>query len=419
LGLLERTLRTIQAAGIEKAVVVVGHDADRVGRLAMTAMPGRVEVVRAEGWEAGNGDSLAAAEYAVGDERLLLLLMSDHLFGADAMEQLLCVRAPAALVEPHPGQDVLAEGTRVVVADGCAVAFGKELESVTVDCGAFLVPSDIFDCQRAAAADGDHTVAGALTRLAARQPVLAVGLASGSWWVDVDTPADLARARSQLRRSLVKPGDGPISRLLNRQLSSRISMALAALRIAPDLVTVFVFLVAVLAALALGTGHGILGGLLAQLSSVLDGVDGELARLQFRASSRGAVLDAVLDRVADAAILTALGVWAQSSHLPTWALLVLTGAAVSGSFLSMALKDRAAALGLPPFPERTFGWLLGGRDARLLLIAVCAILGQPVLALIAVTVTSWLAAGARLCFVWWRPAPRGSEADTAVSSRQR
>ncbi|HKA10378.1 MAG TPA: NTP transferase domain-containing protein [Candidatus Dormibacteraeota bacterium] len=419
LGILERTLRMIQAAGIEKAVVVVGHDADRVGRLATTAMPGRVEVVPAEGWEAGNGDSLAAAEYAVRDEGLLLLLMSDHLFGADAIEQLLCVRAPAALVDPHPSPDVLAEGTRVVVADGCAVAFGKELESATVDCGAFLVPRDIFDCQRAAAADGDHTVAGALTRLAARQPVLAVGLAGGSWWVDVDTPADLVRARGQLRRSLVKPGDGPISRLLNRQLSSRISMALAALRIAPDLVTVFVFLIAVLAALALGTSHGILGGLLAQLSSVLDGVDGELARLQFRASSRGAVLDAVLDRVADAAILTALGVWAQSSHLPTSALLVLTGAAVSGSFLSMALKDRAAALGLPPFPERTFGWLLGGRDGRLLLIAVCAILGQPVLALTAVAVTSWLAAAARLCFVWWRPASVRSEANTAVSSRQR
>ena len=417
LGLLERTLRTIQAAGIEKAVVVVGHDADRVGRLATTAMPGRVEVVHAEGWEAGNGDSLAAAEYAVQDEQLCLLLMADHLFGADAIEQLLCVRAPAALVDPRPSPEVLDEGTRVVVADSCAVAFGKGLESATVDCGAFLVPREIFDCQRVAAAEGDHTVAGALTRLAAQRPVLAVGLASDSWWVDIDTPADLARARSRLRRSLIKPGDGPISRLLNRQLSSRISMALAPLGIAPDLVTVFVFLIALLAAVGLGTGHGILGGLLAQVSSVLDGVDGELARLQFRTSSRGAVLDAVLDRVVDAAILIGLAVWAQSDHLPTWVLLVLTGTAVAGSFLSMALKDRVAALGLPPFPERTFGWLLGGRDGRLLMIAVCAILGQPALALMAVTATSWLAAGARLCFVWRQPSDR-SETNSAVRSSQ-
>ena len=418
LSLLERTLRTIQAAGIEKAVVVVGHDRDRVGRLAAAAMPGRVEVVRAECWEAGNGDSLAAAEYAVQDEPLFLLLMSDHLFGTSAIEQLLRVGAPAALIDPHPSPEVLAEGTRAVITDGFAVAFGKELESDSVDCGAFLVPRDIFDRQRTAAAEGDHSVAGALTRLAAQEPVLAVRLASDSWWVDVDTPGDLVRARRQLRRSLIKPSDGPVSRLVNRPLSIRISMALAALRIAPDLVTVSVFLLALLAAFGLGTGHGVVGGLLAQLSSVLDGVDGELARLQFRATSRGAVLDAVLDRVADAAILTALGVWAQASHLPTWALLVLTGAAVSGSFLSMALKDRAAALGLPPFPERTFGWLLGGRDGRLLLIAVCAILGQPVLALMAVTVTSGLAAGSRLCFVFWRPPSRGSDANATDRAGQ-
>jgi hypothetical protein len=34
----------------------------------------------------------------------------------------------------------------------------------------------------------------------------------------------------------------------------------------------------------------------------------------------------------------------------------------------MASKDRAAALGLPPAPERALGWLLGGRDGRLLLV---------------------------------------------------
>src|SRR5262249_16089309 len=158
LGLLERTLRSIQAAGIEKAVVVVGHDGDRVGRLATSAMPGRVEVVHAERWEAGNGDSLAAAEYAVQDEPLFLQLMSDHLFGTNAIEQLLCVRAPEALIDQHPSPDVLAEGTRVVVDAGVAVAFGKELESSLVDCGAFLMPRDVFDCQRAAAAEGDHTV---------------------------------------------------------------------------------------------------------------------------------------------------------------------------------------------------------------------------------------------------------------------
>jgi hypothetical protein len=53
----------------------------------------------------------------------------------------------------------------------------------------------------------------------------------------------------------------------------------------------------------------------------------------------------------------------------------------------MASKDRAAALGLLPAPERALGWVLGGRDGRLLLIAAGAVLGAPVAALAAVTTT--------------------------------
>jgi hypothetical protein len=58
----------------------------------------------------------------------------------------------------------------------------------------------------------------------------------------------------------------------------------------------------------------------------------------------------------------------------------------------MASKDRAAALGLPPAPERALGWLLGGRDGRLLLVAVGAILD----ALAAVTAASALSLGLRV-----------------------
>jgi hypothetical protein len=66
----------------------------------------------------------------------------------------------------------------------------------------------------------------------------------------------------------------------------------------------------------------------------------------------------------------------------------------------MASKDRAAALvGLPPAPERALGWLLGGRDGRLLLVAVGAVLGAPVAALAAVTATSALSLGLRVGFV--------------------
>jgi phosphatidylglycerophosphate synthase len=128
-----------------------------------------------------------------------------------------------------------------------------------------------------------------------------------------------------------------------------------------------------------------------------------VARLQLRGGPRGALLDGVLDRVGDAAVLAGLGLWALEGHAPR-TVLVLTVAATAGALLSMASKDRAAALGLPPAPERALGWLLGGRDGRLLLVAVGALLGAPVAALAAVTATSAVSLGLRVAFLRRPPA---------------
>ena len=83
---------------------------------------------------------------------------------------------------------------------------------------------------------------------------------------------------------------------------------------------------------------------------------------------------------------------------------MLTVAATTGALLSMASKDRAAALGLPAAPERALGWLLGGRDGRLLLVAAGAVLGAPVAALAATTATSALSLNLRVASLGRPPA---------------
>jgi hypothetical protein len=89
---------------------------------------------------------------------------------------------------------------------------------------AFLLPAEVFERQRQAATEGDHSLAGAVTRLAQTRPLRAVALPAGCWWQDVDTPQDARAARVMLRRSLGKDADGPVSRWLNRPLSTRLSM---------------------------------------------------------------------------------------------------------------------------------------------------------------------------------------------------
>jgi len=75
----------------------------------------------------------------------------------------------------------------------------------------------------------------------------------------------------------------------------------------------------------------------------------------------------------------------------------------------MASKDRAAALGLLPAPEWALGWLLGGRDGRLHLVTVGAVLGAPVAALAAVTATSALSLALRVAFLRCPPAANGGD----------
>jgi phosphatidylglycerophosphate synthase len=173
-------------------------------------------------------------------------------------------------------------------------------------------------------------------------------------------------------------------------------MALAHLPIHPDAVSLVALLVALGAAWSLGLGAAVLGAVLVQAASVLDGVDGEIARLQVRASPAGALLDGVLDRLADTAVIAGLAVWALESGGRPASIVLLAVAATAGSILSMASKDRVAALGIPPAPERRIGFLLGGRDARLLIVAIGALLGRPEAALAAVAITSGLSLAVRL-----------------------
>jgi len=403
LTLLERAIRTLRTLDLEQILIVIGHDMAVVAEHAKR-FGGVVSVIEADSWENGNGCSLAAAEPYVEDEDLFLLVTVDHVFAPDALHRLLEARAPAVLVDAAPTPEEWSEGTKVVLDAGRAIAFGKELTSEVIDCGAFVLPSTVFDAHRSAWRRGDPSLAGAVTALVADDPLTAVPIAPGSW-VDIDAPQDLALARDRLRRSLGKPSDGPVSTYLNRPISTRLSMLVAGLSLSPDAVSFIVLLGSLAAAILLASGRGVAGGIAVQAVSVLDGVDGELARLQLRASSKGAMLDGVLDRLADAAIICGFALWA-APLASTRTVILLSCLALTGSMLSMASKDRAKLLNLPTAPEQWIGRLLGGRDGRLLILAIAALAGRPIAGLAAVAITSLVALSIRLSYVLRNATPR-------------
>jgi len=177
--------------------------------------------------------------------------------------------------------------------------------------------------------------------------------------------------------TVVKPGEGPVSRWLNRHISIRITLFLMRHRIniSPTAMSLMSFSTGLLAALAFVLGSPLAGGLLAQLASILDGCDGEIARLTGRESSRGGIIDAVLDRMADAAIVLSMAIFAYRSGWPwaiplSWALAVLVVAslALTGSLLVSYCSAISRALASRQ-PRRA----LGSRDVRLFLIMLSGI----------------------------------------------
>jgi 1L-myo-inositol 1-phosphate cytidylyltransferase / CDP-L-myo-inositol myo-inositolphosphotransferase len=409
LTLVERAVRGLLAGGLEEVFVVVGHHAGPVAAIVNRIAPGRVRPVLAEDWEAGNGASLAAVERYVAEEELFAVVTVDHVFGEGSLEALLSAGGPAVLVDEGPTPAAWVEGTRVHIEGGTAVAFGKELDAPTIDCGAFLLPPKVFLHHQVAAAGGDGSLAAAVTSFAESERLRAVPLPDGAWWHDVDTSDDVRIAKRLLRRSLGKQEDGPVSRLLNRPVSTRLSMALAKLRPSPDLVSAIALLLAIVAAAVLAKGAGVVGGVLVHLASVVDGMDGEVARLQLRARPLGAFLDGLADRLGDAAIVAGLGLWALEGSDPSTVVWV-TAAALTGSILSMASKDRIRGLGLPRPVERGPFYALAGRDGRLLLVTVGALLGRPLLALGALALTSGVALLARTVTVTMRSRARARAA---------
>jgi phosphatidylglycerophosphate synthase len=123
----------------------------------------------------------------------------------------------------------------------------------------------------------------------------------------VHSPAEKKAVKKALIRGLTKPTDGWVSKNLNRPISTSISRVLAYTPITPNQFTIVTGLVGVATGVFLAMGgywNYLIGGFLFHFTSVLDGVDGELARLKFKSSPFGQWLDTVVDNLS---YLAALG----------------------------------------------------------------------------------------------------------------
>lgn len=114
----------------------------------------------------------------------------------------------------------------------------------------------------------------------------------------VDTPAPVKKAEKSLAQTLGKPTDGFISRHFNRKISTRISRHLAKTPITPNQLSITTMAITCLASYWMTSEiylWFVMGGLLFQFASIVDGCDGEVARLKSMASPKGEWVDTLAD----------------------------------------------------------------------------------------------------------------------------
>ena len=192
-----------------------------------------------------------------------------------------------------------------------------------------------------------------------------------------------------------KPQDGFVSRFLNRPISRRITSVLLEFPIHPNAWTISIFVLPLIASVFLVRGDYVsvvIGAVIFQLFSILDGCDGEIARARNLESKFGERLDYFCDFAASLLYVLALGLGLHRSSegivcavLITINELLLRAGKSKTSVVSSTFHESYYARhrtmighsGLLNLGERFVWWLfqLTKRDMAILVFLVLALLG--------------------------------------------
>ncbi|BCA55813.1 putative sugar nucleotidyltransferase and phosphatidyltransferase [Nitrospira sp. KM1] len=345
IGLFQRTVLTLQRAGIRQLIVLSGSDEDQL-KVALTKGPRVTIPVR---W-------MPLREFPVDDPRTWEAL------GAEVRG--FCLLSGVGGVFSRPlieqlRQDVQ-EGEAIVVAhrsgaspDGKAnmnVLLSNQEEELA---DVVVLPCELLDAASLVSIDAGMVPVRRWLQEASRNGrvrILTTDANAGRWYQEIRNPADLQTAERKLFLSLKSEFEGFIDRYFNRKLSRWFTRIFLMLGLSPNSITMVATIIGLLAAAEFASGSygaGLLGAALFQLSAVIDCCDGEVARLTFTESPFGAWLDMAMDNVVHLAIFggIAWGLYlsmAGATH--DWVPLALGATAILGNVLSFVSVNRAQGI---------------------------------------------------------------------------
>jgi 1L-myo-inositol 1-phosphate cytidylyltransferase / CDP-L-myo-inositol myo-inositolphosphotransferase len=356
IGLFQRTVLTLQRAGIRQLMVLVGPEEDQLkqalGKGSRVTIPVRWLPIREfplddpRTWEAlaaevrgfcllsgvqgvFAGPLIESLRHEVQEGQAIVVARADSERDRQPRRSSLRVKVQAGrLLSITSRQDaavLVATDLVVLPASFMSVAGQVDVETGTVPIRRWL---------ERAAVDGHVRVLSTETN-------------RSHWYQDVRDAADVQAAEKKLFNSLKGEFEGVVDRFFNRKVSRWFTRIFLAAGLSPNAITILATLVGLVAAAGFGVGTysaGIIAALLFQLAAIIDCCDGEVARLTFTESPFGAWLDIAMDNVVHMAIFAGIAV---GSYLRlagsdgAWVPLALGSAAVLGNVLSFWLVTRA------------------------------------------------------------------------------
>ncbi len=390
LTLIERVILTARKSGITDFYVVTGYNGGKVRKfLDKFGQAKNIKITHIinEEWEMENGLSVLKAKGLLNEN--FFLLMGDHLFDENILIKMRDVHIPDGEVILATDYNIssnrlvdIKDVTKIFVENGKIIDIGKSIKNYNAyDTGIFLCSPAIFEAIEESIIYHNESTLSTSIKLMAKQGKVKSFDIKDAFWIDVDDEKTFKKAKRCLIDKLKKPSDGPISRHINRRFSVKITQYLLKTNITPNQISLFSFILCLIASLFffLGSYIGLaIGAVLAQISSIIDGCDGEVARLKHMESDFGRWFDAVLDRYADAFLLAGL-TWYVYSLSRNFLPLFVGFLAITGTFLNSYTADKYDGL----MREKLRGYYFRiGRDIRIFIIFLGALINQPFLTLL-------------------------------------
>ena len=390
LPLIERVILNANKVGFRDFYIVTGYNGEKVRKYLDQFIQNHditITHLINEEWEKQNGLSVLKAKGQIKEN--FILLMADHIFDKNILARLMETKNDDSEVRLAVDYNIdnkmvdVDDVTKVLVdGNDKIVNIGKDIKEYNAyDTGIFLCSPVIFEALEESSANEDTSLSAGIKILVKKERARVFDI-EGQYWIDVDDEKAFKKAENILLAELKKISDGPVSRHLNRPISTRISKYLSKTNIIPNQISLFSFIFSVVGALFFFFGgyvNLLIGGMLAQISSIIDGCDGEIARLKFQTSEFGGWYDAVLDRYADAFLLFGLTYYVY--FLGENLLYLFIGfLAIIGSFVNSYTADKYDGL-MKKNLTRGKHYFRIGRDVRIGIIFIGTLINQPSLIL--------------------------------------